>query len=104
MDLDPAAVQAATFALARPGSLPAWLSISALGRNMMPIAEIAVAAAAPLIARATADAIADKIKERLSMPSASRARPSLQYGLGLLAAVDIARSHGSQAQTTEDGQ
>jgi hypothetical protein len=32
------------------------------------------------------------------------ARPSYQYRLGLHAAANIARSHGSQAQTTEDGQ
>jgi hypothetical protein len=46
------AVQEATFALARPGSLPKWLEIPALGRDMKPIAEIAVAAAYPIIAAA----------------------------------------------------
>jgi hypothetical protein len=51
------------------------------------------------VARATADAIADKIE---------RADPAPHYvGLfhaGMHAAANIARSHGSQAQTTEDGQ
>jgi hypothetical protein len=48
------AVQEATFALARPGSLPKWLEIPALGRDMTPIAEIAVAAAYPIIAASVA--------------------------------------------------
>jgi N-formylglutamate amidohydrolase len=106
MDLDPAAVQAATFALAKPGSLPAWLSIPALGRDMTPIAEIAVAAAAPLIARATADAIADKIEQ--SMPESGTHINTTQYREGLIdgmnrVLISLRRSHGSQAQTTEDG-
>jgi hypothetical protein len=96
-----AAVRKAAVTLANNSVLPTWMQLPALGRDMTPIAEIAVGAAYPLIAAAvearTADAIADKIAERLSMPSASRARPSLQYGLGLLASVDIARSYRSAA-------
>jgi len=96
MDLDPAAVEAAAFALAKPGSLPDWLSISALGRDMTPLAEIAVAADAPLIARATADAIADKIEALVDGYD--------EDDEAFSQAAAIARSHGSQAQTTEDGQ
>lgn len=46
------AVQAATFALARPGALPDWALPCALGRDMTPIAELAVEAAWPIIAAA----------------------------------------------------
>jgi hypothetical protein len=111
MDLDPAAVQAATFALAKPGSLPEWLSIPALGRNMTPLAEIAVAAAAPLIARATADAIADLLAKFLRPMFYATTGTQLpnQYIVAAISWSDVQsvlalRSHGSQAQTTEDGQ
>ena len=62
-----AAVQEATFALAKPGSLPKWMEITALGRNMTPIAQVAVAAAYPFIAAAveaqTREAIAAEIRD-----------------------------------------
>jgi hypothetical protein len=49
------------------------------------------------VARATADAIADKIEaiHHEGMPARNHA---------MKLAANIARSHGSQAQTTEDGQ
>jgi len=109
MDLDPTAVRAAAVALARPGSLPEWLSIPALGRDMTPIAEIAVAAAAPLIARATADAIADKIDSAAAQIETDPDSKCLTLDerdalrVGMWSSAKIARSHGSQAQTTEDG-
>jgi hypothetical protein len=62
---------------------------------------------AAVIARATADAIADKIAdERAKAWLAGAAKHGTWVGLrgAFNTSERIARSHGSQAQTTEDGQ
>jgi hypothetical protein len=116
MDLDPAAVEAAIESAAKTeyeyreglnAALPPRTNVKtwppatiALTTAYRDEAERAILAAYPIIAdsvaRATADAIADKIEaiHHEGMPARNHA---------MKLAANIARSHG-QAQTTEDGQ
>jgi hypothetical protein len=57
---------------------------------------------AEAVARATADAIADKIEAERDGDGDKWAQ--YQHAPGMTRAARIARSHGSQARTTEDGQ
>jgi hypothetical protein len=60
---------------------------------------------AAVIARATADAIADKIEQKVVPDFGGGLSQIIEVlNAAFAAARDIARSHGSQAQTTEDGQ
>jgi hypothetical protein len=116
MDLDPAAVEAAERALcnrfrAHPLTDEEWGMICrelGVGKTVQAEpARIAVEAAFPIIAAqvalATADAIADKIEaEHLTDNTGEPSDEAYDGALDL--AVNIARSHGSQAETTEDGQ
>jgi hypothetical protein len=94
MDLDPA-IEAAW------REVRAMLYISPDYTTLYDEVVEAVRAAYPLIAaavaRVTADAIADKIEaiHHEGMPARNHA---------MKLAANIARSHGSQTQTTEDGQ
>jgi aerobic-type carbon monoxide dehydrogenase small subunit (CoxS/CutS family) len=110
MDLDPAAREAAKSAICEA------LLDSALDETCfcgycaagMYVAEQALIAAHPIIAaqvaRATADAIADKIDDRLKSTPGDLSSYSEGWRDAMDEAEQIARSHGSQAQTTENGQ
>jgi hypothetical protein len=107
MDLDPAAVEAAAKARydsAYPDTITitSWEAMPDYNKDVYRKHAMTVLTAAyPIIAasveRATADAIADKIEaiHHEGMPARNHA---------MKLAANIARSHGSQTQTTEDGQ
>ena len=109
MELDPAIVEAAAIEFDQiiaddlDDPWQYWASPTDVARRL-------VAVVAPLIARATADAIADTIEaspwlaNEIDEESDGSHIYRLGYGKARWDVMNALRSHGSQAQTTEDGQ